>query len=102
MACQGPWLHELERAKRPAHVPTVLSRDEVARLLAAMRGTKWLMASLLYGSGLRLRECLKLRVKDVDFGYRQILMIYTHVTNKGGRGVTSPLDGAAARPRSAP
>jgi integron integrase len=69
-----PWLHELERAKRPVRVPTVLSRDEVARLLAAMRGTKWLMASLLYGSGLRLRECLKLRVKDIDFGYRQVLV----------------------------
>lgn len=69
-----PWLTELERAKRPVHVPTVLSRAEVTRLLAAMRGTKWLMASLLYGAGLRLRECLKLRVKDVDFGYRQILV----------------------------
>jgi integron integrase len=69
-----PWLQDLERAKRPVHVPTVLSREEVARLLAAMRGTKWLMASLLYGAGLRLRECLKLRVKDVDFGYRQILV----------------------------
>ncbi len=43
-------------------------------MLAAMQGTKWLMASLLYGAGLRLRECLKLRVKDVDFGYRQILV----------------------------
>jgi integron integrase len=69
-----PWLHGLERAKRPVRVPTVLSREEVTRLLAAMRGTKWLMASLLYGSGLRLRECLKLRVKDVDFGYRQIVV----------------------------
>jgi integron integrase len=69
-----PWLTELERAKRPVHVPTVLSREEVARLLAAMSGGKWLMASLLYGAGLRLRECLKLRVKDVDFGYRQILV----------------------------
>src|SRR5205085_901497 len=69
-----PWLTELERAKRPVHVPTVLSREEMTRLLAAMRGTKWLMASLLYGAGLRLRECLKLRVKDVDFGYRQILV----------------------------
>jgi integron integrase len=69
-----PWLQDLERAKRPVHVPTVLTREEVARLLAAMRGTKWLMASLLYGSGLRLRECLKLRVKDLDFGYRQVLV----------------------------
>lgn len=62
------------------------------------------MASLLYGAGLRLRECLKLRVKDVDFEYRRIIvrdgkgqkdrvtMIYTHVMNKGGRGVRSPLD----------
>jgi integron integrase len=69
-----PWLHELQRAKRPEHVPTVLTREEVARLLDAMSGTRWLMASLLYGAGLRLRECLKLRVKDVDFGYRQIVV----------------------------
>jgi integron integrase len=67
-----PWLDELERARRPARVPTVLTREEVRRLLAAMQGTKWLMASLLYGAGLRLRECITLRVKDVDFGYRQI------------------------------
>jgi len=69
-----PWLDELERAKRPVRVPSVLSRAEVRRLLSAMRGTKWLMASLLYGAGLRLTECLKLRVKDVDFDYRQILV----------------------------
>jgi integron integrase len=69
-----PWLDDLERAKRPARLPTVLSRSEVQRMLAAMRGTKWLMASLLYGAGLRLTECLKLRVKDVDFEYRQILV----------------------------
>ena len=69
-----PWLGDLERAKRPARLPNVLTRDEVQRLLARMQGVKWLMASLLYGAGLRLRECLKLRVKDVDFGYRQILV----------------------------
>ena len=69
-----PWLESLDRAKRPVRVPAVLTRDEVRRLLAGMRGSKWLMASLLYGAGLRLRECLKLRVKDVDFGYRQILV----------------------------
>ena len=99
------------------------------RLLVAMQGTKWLMASLLYGAGLRLRECLTLRVKDaaraagiakhvschtlrhsfathlLEGGYdirtvQELLghsdvsttMIYTHVLNKGGRGVTSPLD----------
>lgn len=69
-----PWLDELERARRPARLPAVLTRAEVQRLLFGMRGTKWLMASLLYGAGLRLTECLKLRVKDVDFGYRQILV----------------------------
>jgi integrase len=52
----------------------VLTREEAQRLLAQMEGTKWLMASLLYGAGLRLRECLKLRVKDLDFGYRQIVV----------------------------
>jgi integrase len=69
-----PWLDELERAVRRARMPTVLTRAEVHRLLAAMHGTKWLMASLLYGAGLRLNECLGLRVKDVDFGYRQIMV----------------------------
>lgn len=69
-----PWLDELERAKRPARVPTVLTRAEVKRLLDCMQGTRWLMASLLYGAGLRLRECLKLRVKDIDFEYRQIVV----------------------------
>jgi integron integrase len=69
-----PWLDGLVRSQRPVRMPTVLTRAEVARLLAAMRETKWLMASLLYGSGLRLRECLTLRVKDVDFEYRQIVV----------------------------
>ena len=43
-------------------------------MLGRMRGSKWLMASLLYGAGLRLRECLTLRFKDLDFGYRQIMV----------------------------
>jgi integron integrase len=74
LATPLPWLDRLERVRRPAHVPTVLTREEAQRLLARMQGTKWLMASLLYGAGLRLRECLKLRVKDLDFGYRQIVV----------------------------
>ncbi len=68
------WLDGVERAKRPARVPTVLSKAEVGALLGGMTGTKWLMASLLYGAGLRLRECLTLRVKDVDFDYRQLVI----------------------------
>lgn len=68
------WLDRLVRAKRPARVPSVLTPAEVQRLLAELDGRKWLMASLLYGAGLRLRECLKLRVKDIDFEYRQIIV----------------------------
>ncbi len=69
-----PWLDDVVRAKRPVRKPTVLTADEARRLLSHMRGPKLLMASLLYGAGLRLRECLNLRVKDVDFGYRQIMV----------------------------
>jgi integron integrase len=68
------WFDDLVRAKRPVRLPVVLSRAEVAALLAQLKGTHWLMASLLYGAGLRLMECLRLRVKDVDFAYRQILV----------------------------
>jgi len=69
-----PWFKDLVRAQRPVRRPVVLSRAEVQRLLAHMEGTKWLMASLLYGAGLRQIECLQLRVKDVDFAYRQVLV----------------------------
>ena len=68
------WLDDLERAKRPAKLPVVLSRDEVRAVLAQLDGSKWLMASLLYGSGLRLMECLRLRIKDIDFSYSQIIV----------------------------
>ncbi|TCO40085.1 phage integrase family protein [Dokdonella fugitiva] len=52
----------------------VLAKDEVVRLLAVMEGRTWLMASLLYGAGMRLMECLRLRVKDVDFARNEILV----------------------------
>lgn len=60
------------RAKKPKRLPTVLTRDEVERVIAAVTGPNRLVVKLLYGSGLRLIECLRLRVKDVDFAYRQI------------------------------
>jgi integron integrase len=63
---------ELVWAKRPVRVPVVLTREEVKRVLARLTGSYATMATLLYGSGLRLMECLRLRVKDVDFGMRQI------------------------------
>jgi integron integrase len=67
-----PELGEIERAKRPGRIPVVFTREEVARLLAYLSGTPHLMASLLYGAGLRLMECVRLRVKDLDFAYHQI------------------------------
>ena len=66
------WLENVERAKSPVRVPVVLTRDEVHKLFAQLHGTHRLMAGLLYGSGLRLMECVRLRVKDVDFGYARI------------------------------
>lgn len=76
-----PWLDNVVRAKRPQRVPSVLSRDEVRRLLAAMEGRPWLLASVLYGTGMRLMECLRLRVKDVDFARNEI----TVREGKGGK-----------------
>ena len=67
-----PEIGEFERAKRPRRLPTVLTREEVTALLTQLKGTQHLMASLLYGSGLRLMECLRLRVKDLDFAYQQL------------------------------
>jgi integron integrase len=67
-----PFIEGIERAKRPARVPVVFTRQEAGQLLAQLTGTYSLIASLLYGSGLRLMEALRLRVKDVDFDYEQI------------------------------
>lgn len=67
-----PWMEGVVRAKRSQHVPTVLSRDEMTRALGRMDGRPWLLASLLYGTGLRLMEALRLRIKDLDFGRNEI------------------------------
>jgi integron integrase len=72
----------------------VLSEAEVRALLGQLQGFKWLMASLLYGAGLRLRECLMLRVKDVDFSYRQILVR----EGKGGKDRVTMLPDAVVQP----
>lgn len=61
-----PWLTNLVRAAPSRHFRAVLTRGEVRQVVAELQGTHWLMASLLYGGGLRLQECLALRVKDVD------------------------------------
>jgi integron integrase len=68
------WLEDVQRAKKPSKLPVVFTKKEACAVLRHLDGSKWLMASLLYGSGLRLMECLRLRVKDVDFGYVQIVV----------------------------
>jgi len=69
-----PWLDDLVRPKKPARLPTVLNPDEVARLLDSVGPRHVLMARLLYGTGMRLMECLRLRIKDVDFVRREIMV----------------------------
>jgi len=69
-----PWLDDVIRAKRPKRIPVVLSRSEIDRLFVHLDGTPRLVAGLLYGSGLRLMEALRLRVHDLDFDYGQILI----------------------------
>ena len=61
-------------AQRPKRIPVVLSRQEVKAILSHLQGDYWLMAMMMYGSGLRLMECLRLRIKDVDLHYKQILV----------------------------
>jgi len=73
------WVSDVERSKKPKKLPVVLSRDEVKLVLRRMKGTPLLMASLLYGAGLRLSECMALRVKDIDFERGQLLV-------RGGKG----------------
>ena len=67
-------VEDVLRAKKPHRLPVVFTREEVRAVLARMQGDKAVMASLLYGSGLRLMECLRLRVKDVDFGQNHIVV----------------------------
>lgn len=69
------------RAKRPMNLPVVLTEMEVEKVLAQLEGAQWLMTAMLYGSGLRLMECMRLRVKDLDFKYRSV----TVRAGKGGK-----------------
>ena len=67
-------LGEVIRARKPKRLPVVMTREEVKAVLASPTGDKWLMASLMYGAGLRLMECLRLRVQDIDFYRNEILV----------------------------
>ncbi len=92
-----PWLDEIVRAKRPHRVPVVLTRREVQEMLARLEGTPRLVARLLYGSGLRLLEALRLRVKDVDLESRSL----TVRSGKGDRGRPAILPDALRGPLAA-
>jgi integron integrase len=81
LAIELPWMEGVVRAKRPRRLPTVLSRGEIQSLLTQLDGRPWLLVSLLYGTGMRLMECLRLRVKDVDFARNEI----TVRDGKGGK-----------------
>ena len=89
-----PWLNGLVRAQRPIRLPVVLSREEVSSLLAHLRGPVWLMASVMYGAGLRLLECAELRVKDLNFDRGEL----TVRDGKGGRDRMTVLPAALKQP----
>lgn len=91
LAIELPWLDGVTRAKKPPRLPVVLNRDEVRALLAQLDGVNWLLASLMYGSGLRLMEALRLRVKDVDLERRE-------VTVREGKDRLTMLPGSLVEP----
>ena len=69
-----PWMQDMVRAKRPARLPVVLTQREVVSVLDRMEGTHGLMARMLYGTGMRLMEVVRLRVKDVDFERSEVMV----------------------------
>ncbi len=104
LGIQLPWLDEMQRPNRPRRIPSVLTKIEVATLLGQLEGEVGLLARLLYGTGMRLMEGLRLRVKDVDFD-RQVLVVREA---KGGkdrvvmlpRVLHEPLKAQVARARA--
>jgi len=89
-----PYVSQIERARKSRRVPVVFTRDETKRILANLEGTHWLIASLLYGSGLRVMECLRVRVKDIDFSLSQIIV-------RDGKGEKDRITMLPARVRGA-
>jgi integron integrase len=89
-----PWLGDIDRPKRPRRLPVVLTRQEVRDVLAHMDGCAGLMATLLYGTGMRLMECARLRVKDVDLARSEITVRH----GKGGRDRVTMVPRALADP----
>lgn len=77
-----PWIDTFTKSKRPAKLPVVLNKNEVSKLLAAVRAPQHLLVlQLLYGTGMRLMECMRLRIQDIDFDRREIVIRH----GKGGK-----------------
>ncbi len=89
-----PWLDGIVRAKLSRHLPVVLTPGEARDVLSQLQGEYWLIGGLLYGAGLRLREALTLRVKDVQFEYRQLIVR----SGKGGKDRSAILPDALVAP----
>ncbi len=87
-------LDNVEQAKKPKKVPVVFTKPEIKMIINQLEGYKWIMAQLMYGAGLRVMECVRLRVKDVDFGYRQI----TVRSGKGNKDCVTMLPEIAVEP----
>ena len=87
-------IKDVERAKKPQRMPVVFTKEEIKVIIDQLDGYKWIMAQLMYGSGLRVMECVRLRVKDIDFGYRQILVR----DGKGQKDRVTMLPGIIAGP----
>jgi len=94
LALPTGWVDDVERAKKPQRLPVVFTHEEARAVLSHLRGEPWLMASPLYGSGLRLMECVRLRVKDVDLARLQI----TVRDGKGGQDRGTVLPTSLAEP----
>jgi len=88
------YVNGVVRAKKPRRLPVVLTKEEVKRVLHCLSDTPWLMAMLLYGAGLRLLECCRLRVKDIDFSQHQIVVR----AGKGNKDRYTMLPTAAKEP----
>ena len=91
---KAPWLENVVRAKTRRRLPVVLSPDEVRRVLAFLDGKVWLMCALLYGTGMRLMECVRLRVQDLDLGRRSIVVR----NGKGAKDRITVVPGALIEP----
>ena len=88
------WVDDVERAKKPQRLPVVFTKEEVKAVLSHLRAEMRVMASLLYGSGLRLMECVRLRVKDIDFALAQIVIC----DGKGGKDRVTMLPATLVEP----